>query len=130
MWAILGVLKTGAAFTIMDPAYPAARLIACMEVARPRAWLEIASGAPPHECVSTLVRDLGCCRVQLREADFPATGGVLANVPANNPNVVIKPDDPAVITFTSGSTGSPKAIVGRHGHPVAFHSVAGEDVRV
>ena len=27
VWALLGVLKTGAVFSILDPAYPAARLL-------------------------------------------------------------------------------------------------------
>ena len=39
--AVMGVLKAGAAFVILDPAYPVARLISLLEVAKPRAWLQI-----------------------------------------------------------------------------------------
>ena len=50
VWALLGVLKAGAAFVILDPAYPAARLIECLKVARPRGWLALeAAGAPARE---------------------------------------------------------------------------------
>src|SRR6185312_5172971 len=44
VWALLGVLKAGAAFVILDPSYPAARLINCLRVAKPQGWLEIATG--------------------------------------------------------------------------------------
>ncbi len=47
---MLGALKAGAAFLILDPAYPAARLLDCLRMAEPRAWLEIAAaGSPPAE---------------------------------------------------------------------------------
>ena len=39
--ALLGILKAGAVFVILDPAYPASRLISYLRVARPRAWLHI-----------------------------------------------------------------------------------------
>ena len=36
VWALLGLLKAGAAFMILDPAYPAARLLSYLRLARPR----------------------------------------------------------------------------------------------
>ncbi|MCP4664454.1 MAG: AMP-binding protein, partial [bacterium] len=42
VWALLGILKAGAAFMIRDPAYPAARLGAYLRLGRPRGWLEVA----------------------------------------------------------------------------------------
>ena len=41
-WAMLGVLKAGAAFMILDPAYPPQRTLACLRGARPRGWIELA----------------------------------------------------------------------------------------
>jgi hypothetical protein len=39
--ALLGILKAGAAFVVLDPAFPAARLKAYMSQTRPAAWLQI-----------------------------------------------------------------------------------------
>src|ERR1041384_1032021 len=59
--AILGVLKAGAAFTILDPAYPSARLIECLRIAQPRARLQIeAAGAPPAELSALIETEIGC----------------------------------------------------------------------
>ena len=59
--AILGVLKAGAAFTILDPAYPSARLVECLRIAQPRAWIQIeAAGEPPVE-LREFVDELRCC---------------------------------------------------------------------
>ena len=45
VWAILGALKAGIAYMILDPAYPERRLVDYVEMAGPRAWIEI-HGAP------------------------------------------------------------------------------------
>ena len=46
----LGALKAGGAVSLMDPTYPAERIINCMKVAEPKAWLMIeAAGEPPKE---------------------------------------------------------------------------------
>src|SRR5579864_4312669 len=37
--ALLGVMKTGAAFLVLDPEYPATRLVEYLQLARPRALL-------------------------------------------------------------------------------------------
>ena len=114
VWAILGVLKAGAATLILDPAYPAARLQDYLSLARPRALLrlEAAGNLPPGlaEFIQTL--DLRC--------SFTLPGGVavpafLAPYPAEAPQVAIGPDDLACVSFTSGSTGRPKGVLGRHG---------------
>ncbi len=44
--ALLGVLRAGGAFVVLDPAYPPARLADLAQRARPRAWVEV-PGAPP-----------------------------------------------------------------------------------
>jgi amino acid adenylation domain-containing protein len=113
VWAILGALKAGARFTILDPAFPAARLIAYIGAVSPRAWLEVAPGHERFDPVREFVRDLGCCRVELRRATLVSPRDLI--VGRRDADAAVGPDDPAVITFTSGSTGKPKAIVGRHG---------------
>ncbi|MCP4654050.1 MAG: amino acid adenylation domain-containing protein [bacterium] len=98
--AILGVLSAGAAFLILDPAYPAARRRDAVRRARCRGWVRIAGGGT----------DLGCRRFELPPRD--AAG--------EPPAVTVGPDDPAYVAFTSGSTGEPKGVVGGHGPVVHF----------
>ena len=53
--AIMAVYKAGGAYSMMDPAYPAERIILCMEIAKPNGWLQIAAaGAPPEKLHSFL----------------------------------------------------------------------------
>ncbi len=66
VWAVLGTLKAGAAFVILDPAYPPARLIDIVRLARPRAWLEMEAAGPPPPSLTAAVAELpGCLRLRL-----------------------------------------------------------------
>jgi amino acid adenylation domain-containing protein len=126
VWAILGVLKAGAAFVILDPAYPVSRLIACLEIAPPRGWLQVAAAGPLPEDLDQFVDKLDCCcRLELtaraNDRDDP-----LAGHPTTNPLVEIDQDDLAYVAFTSGSTGKPKGVLGRHGPLTLFTSWAAE----
>ncbi|MGA5303627.1 amino acid adenylation domain-containing protein [Nucisporomicrobium flavum] len=93
--ALLGVLRAGAAYLPVDPAYPAARIEFMLDDARPVCVLtDDAAGRalPPHDLPS----------VRLRTARGAA------------PAVEIGPLDAASVVYTSGSTGRPKAVVGTH----------------
>ncbi|MCP4659136.1 MAG: AMP-binding protein, partial [bacterium] len=115
VWALLGILKAGGAFLILDPAYPAARLREYVRRARPRGWLEIAEAGEPPAQLCALVAELGCLKLRLPRRSVAATEGFLADQPASDPAIPIAPDDLAYVAFTSGSTGEPKGILGRHG---------------
>src|SRR3989449_2463004 len=110
------VLKAGAAFTLLDPSHPAARLIASLEEARPRAFLEVEAAGPPPPALAGFVEEsLGAARVSLPSLDRVATRDPLIRLPAAPARVDGGPDDVACITLTSGSTGRPKGVRGRHG---------------
>ncbi|MCP4657282.1 MAG: amino acid adenylation domain-containing protein, partial [bacterium] len=106
--AILGVFKAGGAFLILDPLYPAARQIRCLEQAAPRALLHLTpAGSLPAELAAWLEAHPACGYLGLPAAE-------LDGVPDRDPAIPVGADDIAYIAFTSGSTGEPKGIVGLH----------------
>ncbi|HEY7559872.1 MAG TPA: amino acid adenylation domain-containing protein [Candidatus Binatia bacterium] len=113
--ALLGILKAGAVFAILDPTYPPARLTAYLRIARPKGWIQMdGAGELPEElanCLDTL--DL-TCRVQL-PVGKQAVADVLSDHLKTQALVSVNANDPAYIAFTSGSTGEPKGVLSRHG---------------
>lgn len=94
--AILGVLKAGAAYVPLDPAYPAARLRHMAEDCALR--LILTNGAP-------MPRELAAVAAPL---DW---NGPFDEVPgAERPADSVSPDDSAYVMYTSGSTGTPKGV--------------------
>jgi amino acid adenylation domain-containing protein/non-ribosomal peptide synthase protein (TIGR01720 family) len=123
--ALLGILEAGAAFVILDPAYPPARLCQILAAARPRVLLGVeAAGALPVEIEETLIglRPLG--RVVLSRDGVVAVRRTQAGRPAGASSEPLRIDDLAYLAFTSGSTGRPKGILGPHrplGHFLRWH---------
>jgi len=120
---ILGVLKAGAAFTIVDPMNPPARSIECLRSASPRAFIYLQAAGRLPDALDRFVDSLECGRVAI------ATDGncdAIAECSTANPDVLIDKNDLAYIAFTSGSTGTPKGVMGRHGSLTLFTNWAVE----
>ncbi|MEU4445217.1 non-ribosomal peptide synthase/polyketide synthase [Actinosynnema sp. NPDC050801] len=98
--AVLAVLKTGAAYLPVDPAYPAARVAAVLEDAAPVVVLDGLDSLRGNE-------------------DCPGTN------PSDVDRVApLSPDNPAYVIYTSGSTGRPKGVVVGHRSAVNYLSWA------
>ncbi|HWN40735.1 MAG TPA: amino acid adenylation domain-containing protein, partial [Thermoanaerobaculia bacterium] len=111
--AVLGVLTAGAVFTILDPAYPESRLVEMLRLAAPRAWIALEAAGPVPEAVGSWLESAGCSRLELPAGGFSSVERLAPF--AGGERVVVGPQDPACIGFTSGSTGGPKGILGLHG---------------
>jgi amino acid adenylation domain-containing protein len=109
--AILGALRAGGAFTMLDPAYPAVRLVEMLELASPRAFVRLAAAGELPELVAAWLERARCPVVTLP----PGAAALTAAGGAEPPAPDLGPDDLAHVAFTSGSTGTPKGILGRHG---------------
>jgi non-ribosomal peptide synthetase component F len=117
--ALLGVLKAGGVFTILDPTYPAARLLSYLRIARPKGWLQPGSGELPEE-LSKYLETVGFeCRLVLptNKSEFPE---MFRDINQAKPPLAITANDPAYIAFTSGSTGEAKGVLCRHGSITHF----------
>lgn len=101
---ILGVMKAGAAYVPLDPAYPEARLAYMLQDAKARLVLVGPGG-------DEAARALNLRSEALSFADLFAAA---AACPTRAPEVAVGADDPIYVMFTSGSTGKPKGIVVPH----------------
>ncbi|KAI3098429.1 hypothetical protein CBS147333_9064 [Penicillium roqueforti] len=100
--AILGVLRAGSAFVLLDPSHPMTRLVdICSEVQ--------AKVAIVWDSLQELGRQLGPRVITLLDT-------IKSHVDTRRKpfNTQVKPSNAAYIAFTSGSTGKPKGIVIEH----------------
>ena len=106
--ALLAVMKTGAAYLPVDPAYPAERISFLLDDSRPVL-------AVTDQRSADAVADL----LPVLVADDPDTAAELAAQDASeledgdriNP---LRPGHPAYVIYTSGSTGTPKGVTVTH----------------
>ena len=114
-WALLGVLKAGAAFMCLDSAYPAARAVACLQAAPPRAFIHLEGAGPVPEAIGEHLTLIGGLLTVTWPARAGATTAAWSAGATEAPVHDVGPEDLAYVVFTSGSTGVPKAIAGTHG---------------
>ena len=99
---LLAVLKAGAAYLPVDPAYPAARIAFMLEDAGPRCVL---TAGPPTEGLRE------ACRIPLLAVDEPELAAELQEMAAGDLGDggragALRPEHPAYVIYTSGSTGT------------------------
>ncbi|GCF07286.1 non-ribosomal peptide synthetase [Dictyobacter arantiisoli] len=103
--ALLGILKTGAAYVPIDPEYPQDRVAYMLEdsqvqviVSQP--WL--VASLPAHQAQIVCLEDLPVDMI------------------VSNPDIQFSPQQPAYVIYTSGSTGKPKGTILPHQSVVNF----------
>ncbi|MER5931170.1 amino acid adenylation domain-containing protein [Streptomyces sp. NPDC002054] len=98
--AMLGIMKSGAAYLPIDPRFPSKRLSLVLSQARPVLLLTdlaTAAGLPEHDAPCLFLEEL-----ELAEAEAAAV------------TVPLRPDNLAYVMYTSGSTGTPKGVAITH----------------
>jgi long-chain acyl-CoA synthetase len=112
--AIVNALsKLGAATVLVSPAWKQREVGAAVELTAPT--YAVADGAG----VGVLNDLLGAGRV--RDVDLPTLDSTAPDETGNRPEVEVAVDDDAVLVFSSGTTGLPKAV--RHTHLSLGHAV-------
>lgn len=113
VWALLGVLRAGAAFMLLDADYPSGRLLEQVRIAEPKAWISTLESSTVDPELLPVIRAL-VCSVDLAHgaAVLGALDGDVARVTPEE--VGLHAQLRAYVVFTSGTTGGPKAIEGAH----------------
>jgi len=108
--AMLGILKTGAAYVCLDPVYPAHMLKFIVEECELSFLLttsDIEKAFPIHGMPVLLLDD----------------GRSINREPRTNPSLLLSSDTPVFIVYTSGSSGIPKGVIHSHRNVISrFYS--------
>lgn len=129
MVAVMGVLKAGATFSVIDPAYPPARQNIYLSVAKPRGLIGLEKAGVLDSLVEDYIRNelsVVSAIPQLKiQDDGSLVGGKLpgstedclaayVSFKDQPTGVLVGPDSNPTLSFTSGSEGIPKGVLGRH----------------
>lgn len=101
----LAVMKAGAAYAPIDPAFPVERITHTIDDARPK--LVLASDSTLAALASR--RDVCVSLDEVRSSMDNSDAGNLSTARS------VRPDDLAYVIYTSGSTGRPKGVEASHG---------------
>ena len=123
---------SSATISVLDPAYPPARQKIYLEVAQPRALVQIARATDEAGSLAPLVRSYIDDELTLKTEvpslrlgdDGVLSGGYDDNgndlfaqaraLASSPPDAQVGPDSAPTLSFTSGSEGRPKGVLGRH----------------
>ncbi|GME95299.1 unnamed protein product [[Candida] boidinii] len=129
MVAVMGVLKAGATFSVIDPAYPPKRQTIYLQVANPAGIIGIKKAGVISDLVEDYIRDELNVVTRIPLLEIKDDGLILGGENSETKNdtledyqqykeqrtgVVVGPDSNPTLSFTSGSEGIPKGVLGRH----------------
>jgi L-aminoadipate-semialdehyde dehydrogenase len=126
-----------------DPAYPASRQTVYLNVAQPRGLVVLKGAGVINPSVRQFLSSELKIRVEVPALELLPDGSVLGGCTTDDkgdldvlkahthladtdPNVVLGPDSLGTLSFTSGSTGIPKGVKGRHFSLTHFFPWMGE----
>ncbi|EST07660.1 AMP-binding enzyme C-terminal domain protein [Kalmanozyma brasiliensis GHG001] len=139
--AVLGTLKAGATFSVIDPAYPPSRQNVYLQVAKPRALIVLAKAGTLQPIVRKCIQEELELRTEIPALELLDDGSVRGgaasqggqdilakqqSLAGESTNVILGPDSVGTLSFTSGSTGIPKGVKGRHFSLTHFFPWMGE----